>query len=89
MSRGVQSPVGAVRAAVARALEEDLTPLGDITSALLPSGLTGNALRSFYQAAYRPNGTILGVAGDIDWPRLKDAVGQLFSDWKPRPEPPL
>ena len=53
------------------------------------SGLTGNALRSFYQAAYRPNGTILGVAGDIDWPRLKDAVGQLFSDWKPRPEPPL
>src|SRR5271165_4558455 len=24
------------------------------------TGLTGNALRSFYQAAYRPNGTILG-----------------------------
>jgi nicotinate-nucleotide pyrophosphorylase (carboxylating) len=29
-------PVTAVRAAVARALEEDLTPLGDISSALLP-----------------------------------------------------
>ncbi len=32
-------PVAAVRAAVARALDEDLTPLGDITSALLPPGL--------------------------------------------------
>jgi nicotinate-nucleotide pyrophosphorylase (carboxylating) len=30
----------AVRAAVARALAEDLTPLGDLTSALLPAGTT-------------------------------------------------
>ena len=53
------------------------------------SGLTGDALRSFYRTVYRPNGTILGVAGAIDWPRLKDAVGQLFGDWKPRQEPHL
>ncbi len=53
------------------------------------SGLTGDALRRFYQAAYRPNGAILGVAGAIDWPRLKDAVGRLFGDWKPRPDPHL
>ena len=53
------------------------------------SGLTGDALRRFYHAAYRPNGAILGVAGAIDWPRLKDAVGRLFGDWKPRPEPHL
>ena len=33
-------PVSAVRDAVARALEEDLTPLGDITSAVLPPGET-------------------------------------------------
>jgi nicotinate-nucleotide pyrophosphorylase (carboxylating) len=31
-------PIGAVRDAVARALAEDLTPLGDLTSALLPAG---------------------------------------------------
>ena len=29
-------PVTAVRAAVTRALEEDLTPLGDISAALIP-----------------------------------------------------
>ena len=43
MATGLQPPIGAVRAAVARALEEDLTPLGDITSGLLPDGLAGNA----------------------------------------------
>jgi nicotinate-nucleotide pyrophosphorylase (carboxylating) len=34
-------PPGAVRAAVARALAEDLEPLGDLTSALLPAGAVG------------------------------------------------
>ena len=43
MPPGVQPPIGAVRAAVARALEEDLTPLGDITSSLLPEGVVGDA----------------------------------------------
>ncbi len=47
------------------------------------------ALRAFHQAAYRPNGAILGVAGAIDWPRLRDAVGELFDAWRPRPEPKL
>jgi predicted Zn-dependent peptidase len=35
---------------------------------------------------YRPNGAILGVAGAIDWPKLRDTVGRLFADWTPRPE---
>ena len=43
MPSGVQPPIGAVRAAVRRALEEDLTPLGDITSGLLPPGIIGDA----------------------------------------------
>jgi predicted Zn-dependent peptidase len=51
------------------------------------SSLTGDGLRSFYGASYRPNGTILGVAGAIEWSRLKDAVGRLFGDWKTRPDP--
>jgi predicted Zn-dependent peptidase len=51
------------------------------------SALTGDGLRSFYRACYRPNGTILGVAGAIDWPLLRDAVGRLFGDWEPRPDP--
>lgn len=36
---------------------------------------------------YRPNGTILGVAGRFEWPRLKDLVAELLGDWEPREEP--
>lgn len=36
---------------------------------------------------YRPNGAILGVAGAIDWPRLRDTIGRLFGEWKPRGSP--
>ncbi|MDP1820219.1 MAG: carboxylating nicotinate-nucleotide diphosphorylase [Acidimicrobiales bacterium] len=50
-------PLHAVRQAVARALDEDLTPLGDLTSALLPAGSTGQA--SFVP---RQAGTLAGTA---------------------------
>jgi nicotinate-nucleotide pyrophosphorylase (carboxylating) len=43
MGHDLHPPITAVRAAVARALEEDLTPLGDLTSALLPGELTATA----------------------------------------------
>lgn len=48
---------------------------------------TPDDLRAFYRARYRPNGSILAVAGAIDWPALRDAVGRLFGDWEPGPEP--
>ena len=57
MRAGVQPPIDAVRTAVARALEEDLTPLGDITSGLLPAGLIGNA-----DFVVRTPGVLAGVA---------------------------
>ena len=57
MRADVQPPLGAVRAAVARALEEDLTPLGDITSALLPEGVIGSA-----DFVVRAPGVLAGVA---------------------------
>jgi predicted Zn-dependent peptidase len=44
-------------------------------------------LRRFRDRAYRPNGAILGVAGAIDWPRLRDTVGRLFGDWKAVADP--
>ncbi len=53
------------------------------------TGATGESLRRFLGSVYRPNGTILGVAGAIDWPRVRDAVGRLFGQWEPRPEPEL
>ena len=39
------------------------------------------------RAIVPPNGAILGVAGAIDWPRLRDAVGRLFGGWKAQPAP--
>ena len=51
------------------------------------SALAPDDLRRFFQANYRPNGAILTVAGAIDWPALRDAVGRLFGDWGPRPAP--
>ncbi len=48
---------------------------------------TPDDLRAFHRARYRPNGSILAVAGAIDWPALRDAVGRLFGDWEPGPEP--
>lgn len=46
-------------------------------------------VRGYFERHFHPNGTIVGVAGRFDWERLKDEVGRLFDDWKPRdvPEP--
>jgi predicted Zn-dependent peptidase len=49
--------------------------------------ITLDDIREFFTATYRPNGAILSVAGNIDFPRLRDQVGQLFADWKPAPVP--
>jgi predicted Zn-dependent peptidase len=48
---------------------------------------TAEDLRDFFRRTYRPNGALLGVAGAIDWPALRDAVGRLFDDWVRTPEP--
>jgi nicotinate-nucleotide pyrophosphorylase (carboxylating) len=50
-------PIASVRAAVARALDEDLTPLGDITSALLPPDLHASG-----DFVARSPGVLAGVA---------------------------
>lgn len=40
-------------------------------------------VRGQFERYYRPNGAILGVAGRLDWPRLRDLVGELLGDWPP------
>jgi nicotinate-nucleotide pyrophosphorylase (carboxylating) len=63
-----------VRTAVARALEEDLTPLGDITSGLLPAGLIGSA-----DFVMRTPGVLAGVACATEtFTQVDDAV---VVDW--------
>jgi len=49
--------------------------------------VTQEDVRSWFDTRYRPNGTIIGVAGRVDWPRLKDAVGRLFGQWQPAKYP--
>ncbi|MDZ4820863.1 MAG: pitrilysin family protein [Planctomycetota bacterium] len=44
--------------------------------------ITNDEIHAQFKSCYRPNGAILGVAGNIDWPLLKDLVGQLLGDWK-------
>jgi predicted Zn-dependent peptidase len=51
------------------------------------SSLTSDDLRQFLATSYRPNGAILGVAGAIDWPRLRESVGRLFDGWTSQPVP--
>lgn len=58
------------------------------SSAGTPEGVAAlgpDQLRAFLGETYRPNGAILGVAGAIEWPALRDAVGLLFDGWAPRP----
>jgi predicted Zn-dependent peptidase len=49
--------------------------------------LNATVIRSHYQRLFTPRGTILSVAGNIDWKALKDEVQRLFGDWE-GPEPP-
>ncbi len=44
-------------------------------------GLTVQKLRTFHERYFRPNGTIVSVAGKIDWPILKNQVEKLFGGW--------
>jgi len=51
--------------------------------------LSAGAIRSHYQKLFQPRGSILSVAGNIDWKKLRDQVARLFGDWKGGGEPTL
>ncbi len=38
-------------------------------------------IRQFHARHYRPNDTILAVAGNFDWPQLCERVERIFGDW--------
>lgn len=50
---------------------------------------THEELVAHHARVYGPSGAILGVAGDIDWPQLRDGVERLFGDWQARSAVPL
>jgi predicted Zn-dependent peptidase len=49
--------------------------------------LTGESIRAHHHRLFHPAGTILSVAGNIEWQSLRDQVGRLFGDWDGRAEP--
>lgn len=51
--------------------------------------LNAGAIRAHYRRLFRPNGTILSVAGSVEWGPLRAAVERLFGDWQPGEEPEL
>jgi predicted Zn-dependent peptidase len=51
--------------------------------------LSVDPIRSHYRKLFQPRGSILSVAGNIDWKKLRDQVARLFGDWKANGEPTL
>jgi predicted Zn-dependent peptidase len=51
--------------------------------------LTAEAVRRHWVRHFQPNGTILSIAGNIEWEPLRDLVGRLFADWKAATPAPL
>jgi predicted Zn-dependent peptidase len=49
--------------------------------------VTSADVRNHWQRYIQPSGVIMSVAGDIDWPKLRDQTQRLFGDWKPDPVP--
>lgn len=44
--------------------------------------ITLDHIRKYVGSSYRPNGTVIGVAGHFAWPALVDHVAKLCGDWK-------
>jgi predicted Zn-dependent peptidase len=42
-------------------------------------------IHQHFQRFYQPSGTVIGVAGRVDWNALKDLIGELLADWKSSP----
>jgi predicted Zn-dependent peptidase len=50
--------------------------------------ITPKSLRDFHAARFGPKGTIVSVAGNMEWQPLRDQVEKLFGDWKGTSTPP-
>jgi predicted Zn-dependent peptidase len=43
--------------------------------------ITAESIRAFHERQFGPKGTILSVAGNMEWAPLKEQVEKLFGDW--------
>jgi len=51
--------------------------------------LTPESIRAHHARYFRPSGSILAVAGNVEWAPLVDLVGALFGDWEGGPPEPF
>ncbi len=51
--------------------------------------LTADILRKHHERLFTPRGTIISVAGNIEWKPLRDQIGRLFGDWNGSETPRL
>src|SRR5205085_6519486 len=67
------------------------SPLGNDRRGTLEGieAMTSESIRRHYLKMFRPNGSILSVAGNIEWGPLLAQVSRLFGDWKRGPDTPL
>jgi len=72
-------------------------PIGRSTLGRLDDlkNLTADQVRAFYQQRCKPGGAILALAGNVNFEKVRDQVGQLIESWtgsadeiKPNPLPP-
>ena len=48
-----------------------------------------SSVQAYYDRVIRPNGTLIGVAGNVRAAEIRDIVAEAFGGWKPMTEPPL
>jgi predicted Zn-dependent peptidase len=51
--------------------------------------LNADRIRRHFNRRYRPQGSILAVAGNVEWRPLRDQIERLFGDWKGETEEQL
>jgi predicted Zn-dependent peptidase len=51
--------------------------------------VTPDAVRKHFGTRFGPHGTILSVAGNVEWESLREQVGRLFGDWQGGPPEPF
>ncbi|GIW97316.1 MAG: zinc protease [Pirellulaceae bacterium] len=52
-------------------------------------GLQYADVGDFYRAHFRPDQTVVSVAGDFDWPQVREQFEALFGDWQGEPRDEL
>ncbi len=46
-------------------------------------------VKEHYARCFRPNGSILGIAGNVNFSEMRDLVQELFGDWEQKEEQPI